>query len=223
MIDDDLVDGKLWTIDKTKFNHIPLINFLGVLEYAHKSLGDKRTYSCGAASDPEFGHYDFKKFNKEHGHLLQVFAISNEFVQKSKLMFRDTELIAEDVVITHDLFKAGYNAVNFSWLKHNIKTCYRSYKTLDNSNASAESILYKFIINTMSLLREYTKPFLINDNNFGLNFTIRPYKYWNLVQPILDDKTKSVKEKYIELNNIFKKIEKDKKDKKQSLEEFLTN
>ena len=203
MIDDDVTDSKMWTIDKVKHNHLPLINFFGAFEYAHKSLGDKRTYSCTAASDLEFGHYDFKEFMKIHGQLHQVFAISNDFVKSSGIMFRDAENISEDVLLTADLMKAGYDTNTFSWMQymltHNMDLKYSLASTMDKQHL--------YVINTLSILRENARPFFMDSNNtFGTKATMKPNKDWYLMQPIVDDKNKTHKEKFDELLVLLKKL-----------------
>lgn len=195
MMDDDVVEGRVITIDGISHNHTPLINYLGALEYAHKSLGEKRTYSCGASSNIELGHWkDNKIFKKDNGQLFCVYAISNDFVRTSKIMFKDVEDINEDCVLSFDLFKAGYSRINFPWLRFLlIHEGAKGY-----SIASSNTKHYLNVINTLSIFREHSK-LIYNDKN--KIWCCKPdynhiNKHWLLLQPILDNTNLSTKEKY---------------------------
>ena len=202
MIDDDVVEGRVVTVDGISHNHTPLINYLGALEYAHKSLGENRTYSCGASSNIELGHWkDNKIFKKDNGQLFCVYVISNDFVKSSKIMFRDIEDINEDCVLSFDLFKAGYNRINFPWIR-----CLIIHEGAKGySLASSPQKHYKNVINTLYLLRENSKIF--NQEKQGTwgckpSFNkINPY--WLQIQPIIDNSNLTIKEKY---DTIEKKV-----------------
>lgn len=202
MIDDDVIEGRVVTIDGISHNHTPLINYLGALEYAHKSLGENRTYSCGASSNIELGHWkDNKIFKKDNGQLFCVYVISNDFVKSSKIMFRDIEDINEDCVLSFDLFKAGYSRINFPWIR-----CLIIHEgTKGYSLASSPQKHYKNVINTLYLLRENSKIF--NQEKQGTwgckpSFNkINPY--WLQLQPIIDNSNLTIKEKY---DTIEKKV-----------------
>lgn len=195
MMDDDVVEGRVITIDGKGHNHTPLINYLGALEYAHKSLGEKRTYSCGASSNIELGHWKDKKiFKKDNGQLFCVYAISNDFVRSSKIMFKDVENINEDCVLSFDLFKAGYSRINFPWLRFLlIHEGAKGY-----SIASSNTKHYLNVINTLSIFREHSK-LIYNDKN-KIWCCKADYnhinKHWLQLQPILDNTNLSTKEKY---------------------------
>lgn len=202
MIDDDVIEGRVVTVDGISHNHTPLINYLGALEYAHKSLGENRTYSCGASSNIELGHWkDNKIFKKDNGQLFCVYVISNDFVKSSKIMFRDIEDINEDCVLSFDLFKAGYSRINFPWIRYLII----HEGTKGYSLASSTQKHYKNVINTLYLLRENSKIF--NQEKQGTwgckpSFNkINPY--WLQLQPIIDNSNLNIKEKY---DTIEKKV-----------------
>jgi hypothetical protein len=218
MMDDDVVEGRVVTVDGISHNHTPLINYLGALEYAHKSLGEKRTYSCCASSNIELGHWkDNKRFKKDNGQLFCVYAISNDFVRSSKIMFRDVEDINEDCVLTFDLFKAGYSGVNFPWLRFLlIHEGAKGY-----SIASSPEKHYKNVINTLSIFRENSK--LINQEKLDTWGCKPSYNkinpYWFQLQPILDNPNLTIQEKY---DTIKKKIlSTEKEEKPQELNGFF--
>ena len=202
MIDDDVVEGRVVTVDGISHNHTPLINYLGALEYAHKSLGENRTYSCGASSNIELGHWkDNKIFKKDNGQLFCVYAISNDFVRTSKIMFKDVEDINEDCILSFEMFKAGYSRINFPWIR-----CLIIHETTKGySLASSPQKHYKNVINTLTLLRENSK--LFNQEKQGYwgckpSFNkINPY--WLQIQPIIDNSNLTIQEKY---DTIEKKI-----------------
>lgn len=195
MMDDDVVEGRVVTVDGISHNHTPLINYLGALEYAHKSLGENRTYSCGASSNIELGHWKDKKiFKKDNGQLFCVYAISNDFVRSSKIMFKDVENINEDCVLSFDLFKAGYSRINFPWLRFLLI----HEGTKGYSIASSNTKHYLNVINTLSIFREHSK-LIYNDKN-KIWCCKADYnhinKHWLQLQPILDNTNLSTKEKY---------------------------
>ncbi len=218
MIDDDVIEGRVVTVDGISHNHTPLINFLGALEYAHKSLGENRTYSCGASSNIELGHWkDNKIFKKDNGQLFCVYAISNDFVRTSKIMFKDVEDINEDCVLSFDMFKAGYNRINFPWIR-----CLIIHEGAKGySLASSPQKHYKNVINTLTLLRENSKIFnQEKPGSWGCKPSFNKINpYWLQIQPIIDNSNLTILEKY---NTIEKKILSNEKEV-VSLDGFFEN
>jgi len=214
MIDDDIIGGKLWTIDKVKHRPITLKNFLGILEYAHCSIED-RTISSVSSSDIEFGHWDFDKFTYPKHQVHQVFACSNDFFIKTGIIFRDMELISEDVVMTFDILKNGYSTNDFPWIA-------RAYQEdcSNNTVASSRDKEYHYVINTTKILGENARFFVgKSKKNFGTHASIKPNKKWPYIQPIVFDKNKTDKEKYEEILD-FLNADKKEKEVKVDLEGF---
>lgn len=214
MIDDDIFNGKLWTVDKVKHNPLTLKQFLGVLEYAHCHLED-RTISSVSSSDIEFGHWDFKTYFYPNHQLHQIYAFSNDFIRKTNIMFRDADLISEDVLLTYDMMKSNYISYDFPWISRIIK----EDKT-QTSLASSRDKEYHYVINTIKIMGENARFFVgKSKKNFGTHASVKSNKKWPYIQPIVFDKNKTDKEKYEE---ILKILNEDKKEKvvKTELEDF---
>lgn len=214
MIDDDIFNGKLWTIDKIKHNPLTLKQFLGVLQYAHCSI-ENRTISSVSSSDIEFGHWNFETYFYPNHQLHQIYAFSNDFIIKTNIMFRDVDLISEDVLLTYDMMKNGYISYDFPWISRIIK----EDKT-QTSLASSRDKEYHYVINTIKIMGENARFFVgKSKKNFGTHASIKSNKKWPYIQPIVFDKNKTDKEKYEE---ILKILNEDKKEKviKTDLEDF---
>lgn len=214
MIDDDIFNGKLWTIDKVKHNPLTLKQFLGVLEYAHCSI-ENRTISSVSSSDIEFGHWDFDKFFYKNHQLHQIYVFSNDFIIKTNIMFRDKDLISEDVLLTYDIMKSDYISYSFPWISRIIK----DDKT-QTSLASSRDKEYHYVLNTIKILGENARFFVgKSKKNFGTHATIKSNKKWPYIQPIVYDDNLTDKEKYEKILDILVG-DTDKKVIKTDLEDF---
>lgn len=199
LVDDDIECGEVWTLDRVRHKNVPLRQFLGALQLAHQSL-DEPTISTSAPNNMEFGHFDFDTFNFTRHQLHRIYVISNDFIRKSGIMFRDQEDISEDVLITHDLQTNGYDTVSFPWLQAKWLSRYEGKGSVASSIEKRE----RYTINTTRQLRDNTKFVLNSKGWFEIRYSKTANKLWSVVQPIVDSNTLSYHEKFEKIYEIVK-------------------
>lgn len=212
MIDDDILDGKMWTIDGQRLIHQPIKNLLGAMCYAYLQH-DNRTYAGAESCEIAWGHWNStptKKYTTNHS-FFQVFFISNDYIRNGGIRFRDLESFGEDCILHFDLEENNQSRICFPWIKFSF------YKDSDKKYSIASNELEgaKVVINTIRIMGD--KAILKQSSKskkyplftkYKKGKTINPY--WNEVEPILNDDSKS----YIEMRNeILKIVDKYNKDK----------
>lgn len=200
LVDDDIECGEVWTLDRVRHKDVPLRQFLGALQLAHQSL-DEPTISTSAPNNMEFGHFDFDTFNFTRHQLHRIYVISNDFIRKSGIMFRDQEDISEDVLITHDLQTNGYDTVSFPWLQAKWLSRYEGKGSVASSIEKRE----RYTINTTRQLRDNTKFVLNSKGWFEIRYSKTANKLWPVVQPIVDSNSLSYHEKFEKIYEIVKR------------------
>ena len=200
LVDDDIECGEVWTLDRVRHKDVPLRQFLGALQLAHQSL-DEPTISTSAPNNMEFGHFDFETFNFTRHQLHRIYVISNDFIRKSGIMFRDQEDISEDVLITHDLQTNGYDTVSFPWLQAKWLSKYEGKGSVASSIEKRE----RYTINTTRQLRDNTKFVLNSKGWFEIRYSKTANKLWPVVQPIVDSNSLSYHEKFEKIYEIVKR------------------
>ena len=202
MVDDDICGGKMWTIDGTKHNHIPLKNYLGILAYAFCSV-ENRSYGGPAGTDMEFGHWDRKEF-AYNSIFYQTFCISNDYVRNGGVLFRDIDNICEDIIMNFDLLNAGGKTSSFRWLLSEF-----GFRDAKNSVASYFEKTYRINIESIKIMQDKTKITATSSKQFPL--ASKPYRHgevnkdWWYIKPIAFDETKSYKDRYNEILEFYRK------------------
>ena len=205
MLDDDISGGKMWTVDFVKHTDLTLKQYLGVLEYAHLSLGEDRTYSGPADVDVTFGHWDGNKHFSKNKIWYQTFIISNDFAIKSGIIFRDQANICEDVLLNYDLcVENNYKVNSFQWLG----SLYTNTST-ENSVASTSEQIYIINVNTIKIMKDKTK--IRSSSNKHYPLIIKPYlngehnEMWFYIYNIINDSTLTHQQMYWKIYDLFKK------------------
>lgn len=212
MIDDDILDGKIWLIDGQRLVHQPIKNLLGAMCYAYLQQ-DNRTYAGPNNCEIGWGHWNSmstKKFTTNQP-FYQIFFVNNDYIRNGGVKFRDLESFGEDCILYFDINESNQQVIQFPW----IKFAFYKDNSVKYSIASNELESAKVVINTIRIfgnkasLRHSTKSKKYElFTKYKKGKTINPY--WNEIEPILLDESKSYVERRNEILNIVDKYNKDK-------------
>lgn len=204
MVDDDIVDGMLWTIDGKRLTHVPVKNVIGAMCYAYLHLNNK-TYAGSSNSNVAWGHWnsnDKTRLFSRFGLINATFIVSNDYIRSGGVMFRDLEDYLEDITLNYDLHSAGIQATQIPWV-------FLSFYKIGNpkySVASPKSDTPRMTIKTIKIMKERALLKRTNNNQYPLCIKVgfgKTFEHWDEVEPILNDESKSFEEREIEILKVI--------------------